>query len=383
MPDAAYDVIVLGVGGMGSAACFELARRGRRVLGLEQFPPVHARGSSHGQTRIIRTAYYEHPDYVPLVRRAFDRWYELEQLTGRHLLTACACANIGPADGELIAGMRAAASQHRLPVEELTAAEITRRFPAFRFPDGFLAVTESEAGFLYVDECVRAHIDSAVSLGAEVRGEEPAREWKATAGGVEVTTDRGTYRAARLVVTAGAWATKLLADLGVPLVVMRQVPLWFDVTASAELFRRDRFPVFIADVPGGAFYGVPAIDRFGLKVARHYGAPELPNPDGVSWDVTPADEPPVRAFLDAHVPGKVGRMTKGQVCMYTLTPDRHFVIDVHPRFPQVAVACGFSGHGFKFAPTVGEILADLAEHGKTPHRIGLFSATRFARGSHG
>jgi sarcosine oxidase len=377
--NAAYDVIVLGVGGMGSAACFELARRGRRVLGLEQFPPVHSRGSSHGQTRIIRTAYYEHPDYVPLVRRAFDRWYELEQLTGRHLLTECACANIGPADGELIAGMRAAAGQHRLPVEELTAAEIARRFPAFHFPENYLGITESEAGFLYVDECVRAHIDSAVSLGAEIRGEEPARQWKATGEGVEVTTDRGTYRAARLVVTAGAWATRLLADVGVPLVVMRQIPLWFDVTASAGLFRRDRFPVFIADVPGGPFYGVPAIDRFGLKVARHYGASQLPNPDGVNWDATPADEPPVRAFLDTYMPGKVGRMTKGQVCMYTLTPDKHFVIALHPHFPQVSVACGFSGHGFKFAPTVGEILADLAEHGQTPHRIGLFSATRFGR----
>jgi sarcosine oxidase len=374
---SAYDVIVLGVGGMGSAACFELARRGRRVLGLEQYPLVHSRGSSHGQTRIIRTAYFEHPDYVPLVRRAFDRWYELEQLTGRHLLTECACANIGPADGELIAGMRAAAAQHRLPVEELTAAEIGRRFPAFRFPDGYLGVTESEAGFLAVEECVRAHIDGAVSLGAEVHGEEPARGWKTVGDGVEVATDRGTYRAAKLVVTAGAWATRLLADLGVPLAVMRQVMLWFDVTANPALFRRDRFPVFIADVPGGPFYGVSAIDRSGLKVARHYGAPELPNPDGVSWDVTADDEPPVRAFLDVYTSAPPGPRTRGQVCMYTVTPDKHFVIDVHPRFPQVSVACGFSGHGFKFAPTVGEILADLAEHGRTPHGIGLFSATRF------
>lgn len=380
MSDAAYDVIVLGVGGMGSAACFELARRGRRVLGLEQYAPAHSRGSSHGQTRIIRTAYYEHPDYVPLVRRAFDRWYELEQLTGRHLLTACPCANIGPADGELVAGMRAAATWHGLPVEELTAAETARRFPAFRFPDGYLGVTESEAGFLYVEECVRAHIDSAVSLGAEVHAEEPAREWKATAGGVEVTTDRGTYRAARLVITAGAWATKLLADLGVPLTVMRQVQLWFDVSANLRTFRRGVFPLFIADVPGGPFYGLPAIDRFGLKVARHYGAPPLPNPDGVNWEPTPDDVPPVRAFLEAYMPGVVGPMTRGVVCMYTVSPDRHFVIDVHPRFPQVAVACGFSGHGFKFAPTVGEILADLAEHGKTPHRVGLFSATRFGHG---
>lgn len=376
---SSYDVIVLGVGGMGSAACFELARRGRRVLGLEQYTPAHSRGSSHGQTRIIRTAYYEHPDYVPLVRRAFDRWYELEQLTGRHLLTACPCANIGPADGELVAGMRAAATQHALPVEELTAAEIARRFPAFRLPDGYLGVTESEAGFLYVEECVRAHIDSAVSLGAAVRAEEPVREWKAVGDGVEVTTDRGTYRAARLIVTAGAWATKLLADLGVPLTVMRQVQLWFTVGHNPGPYSLGTFPVFIADVPGGPFYGLPAIDGWWLKLARHYGAPHLPTPDGVSWDVAPDDEVPVREFLDTYLPGTTGGRVKGQVCMYTLTPDKHFVIDRHPAYPQVAVACGFSGHGFKFAPTVGEILADLAEHGKTPHRIGLFSATRFGR----
>lgn len=369
-----FDVIVLGVGGMGSAACFELARRGRRVLGLEQFPPVHARGSSHGHTRIIRTAYHEHPNYVPLLRRAWERWYDLEQLTGRHLVTECPCLNIDPADGDLVNGARASVREHGLAAEDLPAAEIARRFP-FRFPDGYAGVLEQRAGFLYVEDCVRAHIDSAASLGAEIRAEEPVREWKAVGNGVEVVTDCGTYRAARLVVTAGAWATRVLADLGVPLTVMRQTLLWF--AGTGEVFRRDQFPIFIADVPTGPFYGLPAIDRFGLKIARHYGQPHLPNPDGVTWDVSPADEPPVRAFLDAHLPGTAGLLTKSQVCMYTLTPDKHFVIDRHPHFPQVAVACGFSGHGFKFASVVGEILADLADRGTTPHPIGMFAATRF------
>ncbi|MDB5312935.1 MAG: soxA [Gemmataceae bacterium] len=372
-----FDAIVLGVGGMGSAACFELARRGRRVLGLEQFPLVHDRGSSHGHTRIIRTAYYEHPNYVPLLRRAFARWYELEQLTGRHLLTECPALNIGPTDGELVSGVRASVREHGLAAAELTAPEIARRYP-FRFPDDYAGILEANAGFLYVEECVRAHVDAAVSLGAEVRADEAVRGWKAVGEGVRVTTDRGTYRAAKLVITAGAWATTLLADLGVPLTVMRQVLLWFDVARSAALARRDTFPIFIADVPGGPFYGLPAIDRFGLKIARHYGAPELTGPDGVKWETTPADEPPVRAFLDAHLPALTGGMTKGQVCMYTLTPDRHFVIDVHPGFPQVSVACGFSGHGFKFASVVGEVLADLADRGRTDHPIGMFRATRFS-----
>lgn len=371
-----YDVIVLGVGGMGSAAYFELTRRGRHVLGLEQFPLVHSQGSSHGHTRIIRTAYAEHPGYVPLVRRAFDRWYELEQLTGRHLLTECPCLNVGPPGSGHVEGVRASVREHGLPATEMSGDEVPRWFPAFRFPADYTGVLEQAAGFLYVEECVRAHIDAAVSLGAEVHSEEAVRAWKVVGGGVEVTTDRATYRAAKLVVTAGAWATRLLADLGVPLAVMRQVLLWFDVGGRAADFRRGTFPVFIADVPGGPFYGLPALDHYGLKVARHYGAPELPNPDGVNWDVTPADVGAMRPLIDEYIPG-LGAFTKGQVCMYTVTPDHHFVIDVHPLHPQVSVACGFSGHGFKFASAVGEVMADLAETGATRHAIEMFSAKRF------
>ena len=371
-----YDVIVLGVGGMGSAACLELARRGRRVLGLEQYPLVHDRGSSHGHTRIIRTAYYEHPDYVPLLRRAWSGWYDLEQLTGRHLLTECPCLSVGPAGGELVAGVRASAREHGLTTSNPTPDELRRAYPAFLFPGGYEFVEEAAAGFLYVEDCVRAQVEAAVAFGAEVRAEEPVRSWQVAGNGVEVTTDRATYHAARLVVTAGAWATKLLADLGVPLTVMRQVLLWFGVADDPARFRRDRFPIFLADVPEGPFYGLPAIDRFGLKVARHYGAPELAAPAGIDWDATPADAVAARAFLDHYLPG-VGPLTKAQVCMYTLTPDRHFVLDRHPLYPQVAVACGFSGHGFKFCPAVGAVLADLCEAGRTELPIGRFRAGRF------
>jgi sarcosine oxidase len=375
MPQS-FDVIMLGVGGMGSAACFELARRGRRVLGLEQFALAHDRGSSHGQTRIIRTAYAEGPAYVPLVRRAFEKWYDLEQISGKHLLTECACLNAGPPGSEHVEGVRASVRQHNLAAEELSAAEINKRFP-FRFPADYVGVIERDAGFLYVEECVRAHCDAAAAFGAEIHAEEPVREWKVVGDGVEVTTDKGTYRSAKLVVTAGAWATRLLADIGVPLRVMRQTLHWFGGDDFGPCVRRDVFPIFIADVPGGPFYGLPAIDRFGLKVARHYNAPELPNPEGVNWSTTADDARPVGAFLDAYTHFLLHVETKAQVCMYTVTPDHHFVIDLHPRFPQVSVACGFSGHGFKFATTVGEILADLAEKGSTPHDIGIFSAKRF------
>lgn len=375
MPNS-FDVIVLGVGGMGSAACFELARRGRRVLGLEQFALGHDRGSSHGQTRIIRTAYAEGPAYVPLVRRAFEKWYELEQLTGQHLLTECACLNAGPPGSEHVEGVRKSVREHGLTAEELSGSEMNRRFPAFRFPTDYSGVLEQAAGFLYVEECVRAHIDSAVSLGAEIHAEVPVREWKVVGDGVEVTTDKGTYRAARLVVTAGAWATKLLADIGVPLRVMRQTLHWFSRVRMDARFRRHAFPIFLADVPGGPFYGLPAIDQHGLKVARHYHAPELSSPDDVNWSVTIEDTVAVARFLTDYLDYEVPLETKSQVCMYTLTPDHHFVIDLHPRHPQVSVACGFSGHGFKFAPTVGGILADLAETGSTPHDVALFRATR-------
>jgi len=372
------DVIVLGLGGMGSAAASALARRGATVLGFEQYPFVHNRGSSHGRTRIIRTAYYEHPAYVPLVKRAFALWHELEQRTGRHLLTECPCLNIGAADSAVVTGVRAAAAEHNLAVEALSAPEMERRFPAFRLPANAVGVLESASGFLYVEDCVRAHLDDAVSHGAELYAETPVLSWKSNGSSVEVTTVTGTHTAAKLVVTAGGWATRLLADIGVPLTVMRQVLQWCDPGPALPDFARDRFPIFLLDTPGGAYYGLPAIDRCGVKVARHYGEPELKTPEEVSWDVTAADIAPVAAFTAAHLP-TAGRPSAAEVCMYTLTPDRHFVIDVHPAHPNVAVACGFSGHGFKFAPTVGEVLADLTLDGRTKPPMGLFNVGRFGK----
>ncbi len=371
------DVIVLGLGGMGSAAASALARRGATVLGFEQFPFAHHRGSSHGHTRIIRTAYYEHPAYVPLVKRAFALWRELERRTGRHLLTSCPCLNIGTVESEVVRGVRRAAVEHALEVESLTASEIVARYPQFRLPGDSVGVLEHAAGFLLVEVCVRAHLDDAASHGAELHAETPVMSWRSVGNAVEVTTATGTHTAAKLVVTAGPWATRLLADIGVPLTVMRQVQLWFAPDPPSPLFARDRFPTFLLDTPGGAFYGLPATDGRGLKCARHYGAPELPSPDAVSWDVTTADVEPVTAFLRDHLPA-AGANTAAEVCQYTLTPDRHFVIDRHPTSQNVAVACGFSGHGFKFAPTVGEILADLTLDGTTRHPIQLFRAGRMA-----
>jgi sarcosine oxidase len=283
---------------------------------------------------------------------------------------------VGLPESGHVAGVRASVREHGLAARELNGDEIGRCFPAFRFPGNYLGIVEEAAGFLYVEECVRAHIDAATAYGADIRGEESVRGWETTGGSIRVVTDRGAYHAAKLVITAGAWATHLPADIGVPLVVMRQTLHWFDVGSRAAEFRRGRFPLFICETPRDTFYGFPAIDRFGLKVARHYGAPELPGPEGVNWDTNDTDTAALRPLLDEFIPG-LGVQTKANVCMYTVTPDHHFVIDTHPSCPQAIIACGFSGHGFKFASTVGEVLADLATSGRTSHDIKMFSATRF------
>jgi sarcosine oxidase len=375
MLEPAYDVIVLGVGGMGSAALFELARRGRRVLGIDQFTPPHNLGSSHGETRVIRKAYFEHPAYVPLAQRAYERWYDLEQRSGKHLLTECGCLAIGPPSGELIAGVRAAASEHGLTIENFETADLRKRFPTFRVPEGAVGVLEPGAGYLMVEACVQAHIDAAHRLGAELRIEERAISWRADGTSVEVETTAGRYRAARLILTAGPWAGQLLARWGAKLRVMRQVLLWF-ATTDDSAFRRDVFPVYFAETPAGFFYGLPVIDHLGHKVAQHYGAPELLTPEEIQRTVQSADEVPLREFLRAYLPQADGPLRHGQTCIYTLTPDRHFLIDLHPDHANVAVAAGFSGHGFKFASAVGEALADLADTGHTALPIEMF---RFAR----
>ncbi len=371
-----YDAIVIGVGGMGSAAACELARRGRRVLALEQFALGHDRGSSHGHTRIIRRAYYEHPDYVPLVGRAFERWYDLEQRQGVHLLTESPCLSIGRRDSAMIGGVLASAEQHGLPVESLSPRELRSRFPAFRFADEYAGVLERSAGFLYVEDCVQAHTCEAVRLGATIHDHEPVVSWEADDREVRVETHGGRYTAARLVITAGPWAGEVLAQRGTFLRVMRQVVQWFG-TSDDRLFRRDVFPLYIADTPQGHFYGFPVLNAHGAKVAQHYGAPELNSPSEIDRTPSAEDEEKARSFLREHLPLLDGSRRRASVCIYTLTPDRHFVIDLHPDHPNVALAAGFSGHGFKFASVVGEILADLADKGRTDLPIGMFRINRF------
>jgi sarcosine oxidase len=276
----------------------------------------------------------------------------------------------------MIQGVQQSAREHRLAVEVLSRNEVTQRFPPFQIPEDYVGVLEHDAGFLYVEDCVRSHLEAAQQFGAEIHADEPAKGCQPAGSGVEVQTDKDRYFADRLVITAGPWAGQLLAAWGKPLTVMRQTLHWFG-TADDSQYRRDRFPIYLAEVPEGIFYGLPAIDANGHKVARHYGAPELPDVDAINRAITAEDEQPLRRFLNRYLPAVNGPQNRAEVCIYTLTPDRHFILDLHPEHPQVAIAAGFSGHGFKFASVVGEIMADLAEHGRTRLPIEMFQLKRF------
>lgn len=372
-----YDVIVLGLGAMGSAAAYHLARRGHRTLGLEQFTPAHDRGSSHGKSRIIREAYFEDPAYVPLIQRAYNLWDDLQGEAGTTLLVITGGLMIGPPGGELVTGALASARQHRLRYELLSAAELRRRFPAFQPDDQTVAVHEPRAGVLFPEECVRAHLDGAARAGADLRFEERVVRWAVDHDTVRVTTAKTTYAAGHLVVTAGPWAPEALREAGLPLAVERNVMYWFQ-PERAELFQPDRFPIYIYEYTRSQFfYGSPALRGEGIKVAHHHSG-ESCTPETIRRRVDDAEVAQMRALLARHLPAANGTLLSAATCMYTNTPDGHFIIDRHPAWPQVTIACGFSGHGFKFASVVGEMLADLALDGRTRHPIDLFRVRRFA-----
>ncbi|MDP9792079.1 sarcosine oxidase [Catenuloplanes nepalensis] len=372
----AYDVIVLGLGGMGSSAAYHLAARGQRVLGLERFGPAHDQGASHGGSRITRQSYFEDPAYVPLLLRSYELWDRLAVDSGADVMTLCGGLMIGPPDSRTVAGSRRSAEQWGLAHEMLDAAELRRRFPTLNPGPDDVALFEAKAGLVRPEVTVAAHLDLAARAGAELRFGEPALAWEATGTGVRVTTGTGTYTAGHLVVAPGAWAPRMLADLGVPLVVERQVQYWFAPRAPIEEFTAH--PIWIWEhADGTQIYGFPAVDGpdGGVKVA-FFRRGVVCTPETIDREVHPDEIEAVRAHLGRVLPGAAGRFLRAKTCMYTNTPDEHFVIAAHPQHGTVTVACGFSGHGFKFVPVVGEILADLATTGRTAHPIGLFAPNR-------
>jgi sarcosine oxidase len=372
-----FDAIVLGVGGFGSSALYHLAARGRRVLGIERFSVPTDRGSSHGESRIIRKAYIEHPDYVPLVTAAYKMWRELEAEANCALLHRTGLMLAGPAEGAAVTGTRLAAAEHRLPIDEIPLAEARRRFPGFTLADDWTVMFDPEAGYLEVENCVRSHAECARARGADIRVGETVKQWTSDSRRVRVFTDRGEYEAAGLVVTAGAWAGRMLADLAIPLTVVRKPVFWHPVgTRNYDL--QNGAPTFYYETPAGHFYGFPSIDGETLKVAEHTGGVPVDDPLALDRGIHPSDAVPVEEFVARHLPGANPRAARHSVCMYTLTPDHHFVVDVHPDFENVVLGAGFSGHGFKFTTVLGAALADLAERGRTSHPIGFLSLGRDA-----
>lgn len=374
-----YDAIVIGVGGMGSAIVYHLARRGARVLGIERFDIPHDRGSSHGWSRIIRLAYWEHPDYVPLVRRAYDLWRDLERTAGESLLTVTGSIDAGNPDSRMIRGALAACRAHGLEHERLDAGALNGRFPGFRLPDGLVAVFQPDGGFLQPERCIVAHVNAARALGATVQTQERVIGWTVEDDGVRVTTDRGRYEAAKLVISAGPWLPAVLPALAPRLTVERQIVLWTQ-PLRPELFTRG-FPVFYIDTPRGAFYGFPADAQLGFKIGKYHHRRQITDPDALDRTCSAEDEAALREALSHYFPDANGPRLSASACLFTNTPDEHFVIDRLPDQQQVVVAGGFSGHGFKFCSAVGEMAANLTLD-EAARRMDLFAIDRWSdRGS--
>ena len=373
-----YDVIVLGTGGVGSAAAFHAAQRGAKVLGIEQFGEAHDRGSSHGETRVIRQAYFEHADYVPLLLRAYELWRQLERRTNTDLLRQVGLLQVGPPDGAVVRGVLQAAQLHTLAVDSLSAAEVERRFPGFRVPAGAVGVFERAAGYLRVERCVLAHLAAARDAGADLRFQTTARSWRGTSDGVEVVTDHGTFSAKKLIITAGPFAPRVLVDLGIALQVRRKHLYWFSNTNRVYHEMSD-CPTYLYELPQGVFYGFPQIDELGVKVAEHSGGAAVENPTTDPRELDPQDLARVEQFVADYLPGCGRQLRHRTVCFYTMSPDEHFLIDRHPKHPQVVFAAGLSGHGFKFTSVLGEVLADLALEGKSKLPIAFLGLSRFAK----
>ncbi|PQO30009.1 N-methyl-L-tryptophan oxidase [Blastopirellula marina] len=371
-----YDVAVIGTGGVGSAAFYHLAQAGANVIGLDRFTPPHDRGSSHGDTRVIRMAYFEHPDYVPLLRQAYQGWHALEEVAGKQIYFPTGVLQIGPEQGEVIAGIRASAAQHNLAIESFTASELPQAFPGVHPPENCVGLFERDAGYLLVSECVAAYLTAAQKLGATLRTNTAVESWEDQSGTFAVRTATETLHAKQLVICGGAWASQLIADLGVPLTILRKHLYWYE--NASPCYTAGNFPVFLMETPLGIYYGFPQIDSQGVKLARHDGGQPIERAEQHSQVEDSADRHSVQQFMSGYLPQLSHNLARHAACMYTMTPDQHFLVGTHPAHPGLHFAGGLSGHGFKFASALGEILSDLVTQGQTTAPIAFLSATRFS-----
>jgi sarcosine oxidase len=372
-----FDVIVVGVGSMGSAACFQLARRGVRVLGLERFDIPNGMGSAAGFSRMIRLAYFEHPDYVPLLRRSYALWEELAAELGRDVIFITGGLMLGPPGAEVLEGSLRSVRRYELPHELLDAAEAMRRFPQFKVPDDYRVLHDHKAGLVLPERAIAGYAELAMRRGAELHGQEAVVSWESSGQGVVVTTTKATYNSATVIFCGGAWTDKLVRDLGVPLTVTRQ-PLAWVWPKSPDLFALGKFPVWILENRDGSnHYGFPMLpDNPGFKLASHKRSAPT-DADTLDRAVHDSDELAVRGVLRDFIPAADGPLLSMRVCMYTNSPDHQFIIDRHPRHENVFVACGFSGHGFKCASGIGQVLAELALDGRSSLPVEFLGLKRF------
>lgn len=377
-----YDVIVLGVGSMGSATCYQLAQQGYKVLGLEQFDIPHELGSHVGQSRIIRKAYAEHPDYVPLLERAYQNWRSLESATGIQVYFKTGLLYSGKSNDPFIKGVKLSSEKYQIPVEELSADETEKRYPQFRLPKGYKQLMEPEAGFITPERSILLYTEQAIRQGAIIRTREKIREWKRENGTITVVTDKGQYHAKKLVITAGAWGGEMIPGFSKHLTVTRQVLAWVKPKKWND-FTLGNFPCWIIEHGGHDYYGFPILpeDKLtgpsGMKLALHYPLGDPTDPDAVNRKIRDIDEKVLIDALQLLIPDGYESTLTMKTCLYTNSPDQNFIIDHLPGYDKdVVIAAGFSGHGFKFVSVVGEILADLAMNGKTNLAIDFLSAAR-------
>jgi sarcosine oxidase len=374
--DTSYDAIVIGLGAMGSATLYHLAQRGQRALGIEQFAPGHNQGSTHGPHRLIRTSTFSDDGYVPLAARALQLWQELADASGVDLVHMNGEIRvIDPASrpGEYA---NASVMVERGFLEWVPQPELASRFPGVRLGDGMVATWEQQAGYIRCEQGVLTHLDQARQRGAEVRSSEPVTGFTPDGSGWQVITIAGSYHADRVIVTAGPWAAEFLGDLGFPMQVQRRVNAYFRPTRPGWWSEEAGAPNFLLDVPEGDFYGMPASGDVGVKIGVSAGP--VTTARTIDRTIAPEEITFFRDVLDRYLPGASGEVVGQSTCMCTYTVDGDFIVDHHPHKPGVILGCGFSGRGFKFAPVIGEILADLAIDGTTQHDIAFLSAGRFA-----
>ena len=367
----------MGCGGFGSAAMYHLAKRGLKVLGIDRFHPPHDQGSSHGETRVIRKAYFEHPDYVPLLHRAWDLWEELAEKSDHKLIERRDLLMSGPPGSEVTEGARQSARLHNLPLEDLTHEEAFKRFPMFNMPPDHTVTVESTAGFLRVERCVGAHLDLAQANGALMRCGETVKKISGSAGQLSVQTDQATYSAGAGILTCGAWTGQLLQDYAKLIHVRRKTLFWYPIQNSVWA-DPVRAPMFFLDLPEGQFYGLPSIDGRTIKTGEHTGGETVNDPSTLERSILAGDEAPVSRFVEKRLVDIESTFCRSTVCMYSMSPDGHFLFDQLTDMPLV-VAAGFSGHGFKFASVLGEAAAELIQKGRTSLDIEFLSINRFAR----